>query len=381
MIRTHRHRGEDPSRAELARLLPAPGDPELPADRRLLLEEHLMRETEQPAASPGRRRLVLAAVPVATAAVIVAAVTFTGGEGEGTDAASGGSTLQRLAAAAAQQPETEVAPDQVAYTEQYYARYKGGEPNNGDNVEREESGPYEAETWVTPDGNDGWYVDSAQFPHGARLIDGRPDWNQSLDAAEQDTGVSCLVERPDVVESDPYMTEATVTEEDCLDPADLDDPANLHQPSYDYFQELTTDPEELVEKIYRENGSADSGDQADQWAFHTVGRFFEHAPLPPEVAEAALLAFEEIPGVTVGVGTDAAGREGVAVTRHGTHLGEETTFLFDEETGGYLGARIEQVDAGHFHPVGTVFEDSALTDWSVADRGVVDELSEARPEQ
>jgi hypothetical protein len=40
-------RQEPLDHAELARLLPAPGDPVLPPDRQLLLEEHLMREMRQ----------------------------------------------------------------------------------------------------------------------------------------------------------------------------------------------------------------------------------------------------------------------------------------------------------------------------------------------
>lgn len=45
MIRTPRWRREEPlDHAELARLLPAPGDPELSSDRLNGLEEHLMTE-------------------------------------------------------------------------------------------------------------------------------------------------------------------------------------------------------------------------------------------------------------------------------------------------------------------------------------------------
>ncbi|SCE33470.1 hypothetical protein GA0115261_104551, partial [Streptomyces sp. OspMP-M43] len=45
MIRTPRRRREEPlDHAELRRLLPAPGDPELSSDRLRGLEEHLMTE-------------------------------------------------------------------------------------------------------------------------------------------------------------------------------------------------------------------------------------------------------------------------------------------------------------------------------------------------
>jgi hypothetical protein len=70
----------------LARLLPATGDPALPYDRQLRLEDHLMRETEQnPAAAPAgsasprrsRRRLACFLVPGALIALAGSAVAAT----------------------------------------------------------------------------------------------------------------------------------------------------------------------------------------------------------------------------------------------------------------------------------------------------------------
>lgn len=54
MIRKKSRREESLDHAELARLLPAPGDPHLSLDRHLLLEEHLMSEI-QPLHPPLRR--------------------------------------------------------------------------------------------------------------------------------------------------------------------------------------------------------------------------------------------------------------------------------------------------------------------------------------
>lgn len=54
MIRKKSRREESLGHAELARLLPAPGDPHLSLDRHLLLEEHLMSEI-QPTAPALRR--------------------------------------------------------------------------------------------------------------------------------------------------------------------------------------------------------------------------------------------------------------------------------------------------------------------------------------
>jgi hypothetical protein len=82
-------RHESLDHAELARLLPAPGDPALPNDRQLLLEDHLMREIQHQqnasAASTSRRRsrrrFVYFVVPgflLALAGGAVAATTLMG---------------------------------------------------------------------------------------------------------------------------------------------------------------------------------------------------------------------------------------------------------------------------------------------------------------
>ncbi len=66
MIRTPWRRRDEPlDHAELARLLPAPGDPELSCDRLSGLEEHLMSEIRHltPDASPGSRPPTSDAVP------------------------------------------------------------------------------------------------------------------------------------------------------------------------------------------------------------------------------------------------------------------------------------------------------------------------------
>ncbi|MFD5559134.1 hypothetical protein [Kitasatospora griseola] len=52
MIRSPRRRSEPLDHAELACLLPAPADPRLAADRRRLLEEHLMNEIHRSAPAP-----------------------------------------------------------------------------------------------------------------------------------------------------------------------------------------------------------------------------------------------------------------------------------------------------------------------------------------
>ncbi|MDT0343329.1 CU044_5270 family protein [Streptomyces litchfieldiae] len=362
MIRSPWRRGEDPGLGELARLLPDPGAPELPADRRLLLEEHLMREMTKTSVAPSfRRRMVLVSVPVATAAVIVAAVTFArAGDGGGTAAASG-STLARLAAAAAAVPEVEVGDDQFIYTAGSVTRDMGGAPNNGDNVERVEHGPYEFEQWLSPDGGEGWYVNSELAPDGLRVV--TPDWPMVAGEVDGEVNGESLIVR----DGDGYPIAEAVPDPDHVPGVGGEFPANLRQPSYDYLRELTTDPDALLGQIYEENGQADSEDQADQWAFETIGGIFEDSLLPPDLSEALFLAMDRIPGVTVGAGTDAVGREGVAVSRVGADLGYEMTYVFEESTGAHLGSRAVEIEDGHFHPEGTVFTDLAITERIVVD--------------
>ncbi|KJY25993.1 hypothetical protein VR46_40700, partial [Streptomyces sp. NRRL S-444] len=77
MIRRTWRRDESLDHAELGRLLPPPGSPELPLDRQRLLEEHLMNEFRNSAAdtTPGPlsrrpvRRALVFGVPVTAAAL------------------------------------------------------------------------------------------------------------------------------------------------------------------------------------------------------------------------------------------------------------------------------------------------------------------------
>lgn len=140
MIRKKSRREESLDHAELARLLPAPGDPHLSLDRHLLLEEHLMNEIQPtvPAPAPSRRparRVLLIGVPV-TAAALAGAFAFTiltGSGGRGTTAATPppveapvvriepgstvqlASTVERIAAAASASKTPEPGPGQYIY--------------------------------------------------------------------------------------------------------------------------------------------------------------------------------------------------------------------------------------------------------------------------
>ncbi|MFC7563880.1 CU044_5270 family protein [Actinomadura namibiensis] len=119
-------RGPEPGElAELVRLLPPPGDPELSAGRHHLLKEHLMLQIQEPATAPPRpkrRRFALLAVPLAAAAVAAGLFAVPrGGDIPSPPAAKPGDQnsaavlLDRISLAAGHQPALPVRKDQFVY--------------------------------------------------------------------------------------------------------------------------------------------------------------------------------------------------------------------------------------------------------------------------
>ncbi|GAB2908042.1 CU044_5270 family protein [Streptomyces mayteni] len=378
-------RQEPPSREELASLLPSPGEPDLPPGRLPALEEHLMSEMtrsdgEEP---PRRRRLVLIAAPLATATLVVGVATVfgTGDGGSAAQPAANSASLERLAEVAAAAPEWEIAADQFIYTAQQVTVDFGGRPTNGQNVIHDvDFGPYENKQWVSPDGGDGWYWDS-DAPDGMPIM--VPPDPEEVYLDEQERLQNSPPESDESDESDEIDEEELEELEELDSTSELqpegrlfDDyvagvgseafPASLGQPTWDYVQSLPTDQDELLELIYDTNGSADSGDQADQWAFETLGELFEETPLPSDLAAGTFRAFGDIPGVTVGPGTDAIGREGIVLSRFSENLGYRLELIFDEESADYLGTRVEQVEESEWNPTGILL-DSAMTERAVVD--------------
>ncbi|MEV4254793.1 CU044_5270 family protein, partial [Spirillospora sp. NPDC049652] len=114
--------------AELTRLLPPPGAPELSDGRHHLLKEHLMLQIEEPATAPKRprrRRFVLLAAPLAAAAVAAGLFTGLRGGGDGSpapapapaagDEHSAPALLDRISLAASHQRVLPVRDDQLVY--------------------------------------------------------------------------------------------------------------------------------------------------------------------------------------------------------------------------------------------------------------------------
>ncbi|UCM88767.1 CU044_5270 family protein [Streptomyces marincola] len=358
MIRRNRRPEDETDTSELAGLLPAPEHPELPADRRLLLQNHVMSEIRRSAPSPARRRFAVAAVPVATAAtaaVIVAAVTLSGGDGGGPAVGDGSDgrgmpTLERLAAAAAAQPETEIRDDQFLY-ETGVVRSPDAEADGGGEL-------HEFEMWTSADASEGWYTDPSIAPEGGVLFHGTlllPEGGPEA-GGMRDITRDCLAAPSGVGE---------VRECAGLPSMQAITPLRSWDGSLD--ADLPRDPSALLDRINDELGDHYTGETIHQHAFDRLGEFLTRPLMPPEAAETVLLALAEIPGVTVEATTDATGRAGVGVTWTGDNL-YEATYILDAETGAYLGARsVVAVTGVDEVPTGRVFSEHAVTGWEVVD--------------
>ncbi|MGC5535613.1 CU044_5270 family protein [Streptomyces sp. SR-10] len=382
MIRSPRRRREEPlDHAELARLLPAPGDPELSSARLNGLEEHLMTEIRsrtsdtasdtapdtstgappagahaggrapRPARRSGRRPvLVGAAAALVLAAAGVAGLAGGSGDpgdpgGTGGSASSGravappagavpapvvqvvrGSTaglagaVADISGAAARAEPPEPGPGQFLYVRSevsWLVSWEGADGKNRSYVDK----IHPREVWRSPDGDKGWLMEP---------------YKEAID-------------RDGITLDDPEGGERT-----------------LNSPGYDYLRTLPTDPGLLLKKIYDETGGMGNG--PDQQAFSTIGDLLREQVVPPKLAAGLYRAAARIPGVVlVDDSVDAVGRHGVAIARTDEADGARTEWIFDRETYTYLGERTVQTRDAEGIAAGTVRGRTAVTDRAVVD--------------
>jgi hypothetical protein len=323
---------------------------DFPAGRHAFHKEALMtfiqQETQDAAAhtpaspvtTPTRRRVLrpLYVVPAAACslALLTVGVLTLGSSGDTDDEAVAGppltatvgtgtssgvpQLLDRISLAANEGPRTKVGAGQYVYVEsQVGTTY---EKTVDDRTTLASDGIHRRQIWNSTDGTEGWLIDPAVTPSGGEKLD---------------------------------RTNEKGTKE----------PAYLNAPTYDYLATLPTDPDALLEKIYKETKGM--GNNPDQQAFTTIGDLL-HESLPPAELNAALYkAAADIPGVVqVKDAVDAVGRHGIAVARLDETSGTRTEWVFDPRTYTYLGERTIQVrpnggDSGLIRP-GTVLYTEAV---------------------
>ncbi|MER5518611.1 CU044_5270 family protein [Streptomyces sp. NPDC002763] len=306
------------------------------------------RTAEQPADRARRLRLprpaiALPALAAALAGVVVVGVVASGGgngvkdEGVATGPALtttvGAATsngvpqlLDRIALAAADTSHPDVKPGQYVYVESKSADTFVKSTDAGTSLASHEL--HTRQVWRSADGTKGWLIDPAvnDSPAGETL---------SL---------------PDEQGNTPE--------------------ANLNSPSYDYLAKLTTDPDALLAKIYKETKG--QGNSPDQEAFATIGDLLGESYPPAKLYPALFKAAAKIPGVVVvNDAVDAAGRHGVAVARLDATSGEREEWIFDRKSDVFLGERTVQVerrtDADALIEPGTVLFTNAVMNRAIVD--------------
>ncbi|MFI1251820.1 CU044_5270 family protein [Streptomyces anulatus] len=400
MIRTPRRRREEPlDHAELARLLPAPGDPELSSDRLNGLEEHLMTEIRNrtsdtsphtspdtsphtspgasPHTSPGTasdaspgastgappvgahageraprpaRRSGRRPVLVGAAAALVLAAAGVAGLAGGSGGSSGSESSGRAVAppaGAVPAPVVQVVRGSTAGLAGAVADISGAAVR----AELPEPGPGQflyvrsevswMVTWDGADGKNESYVEKLHPREVWKSPDGDKGW---------------LIEAGDKAAGGDGITLG--------DPVEGD--RTLNSPSYDYLRTLPTNPGRLLKKIYDETGGMGNG--PDQQAFSTIGDLLREQVVPSKLAAGLYRAAARIPGVVlVDDSVDAAGRHGVAIARTDETDGARTEWIFDRETYTYLGERTVQTRDAEGVRAGTVRGHTAVTDRAVVD--------------
>jgi hypothetical protein len=287
--------------AELARLVPAPAERELPDGRQRTLKEHLMSEiglADSPpagrAATRRVRRKPAIAIAVAMAAVAALALTLLPGNTSGASPAAV-RLLAKIATAASRLPSPQVRDSQFWYIESWVS-YQVCQGGSGSNCTMEK--PHERQIWQSV---------SNQCVTGLVREDG-----QNTPLTFSSNYLHC-----------PYR-------------------GDVHDPSYRFLQSLPTDPRALLGLIERDmQGQLPRPEEA----FTTIGDLIGEAIAPPQVSAALYRAAALIPGVTeVADATDAVGRHGVAVAF--TYQGTRTEWIFSKLTLQYLGERDINVSNG-----------------------------------
>jgi hypothetical protein len=336
------------TRAELARLLPAPPERELPPDRHLHHKERLMRlidddRATRESAHPGTRTTTTPRrpllprpalwLPVAALALAGAlTVTLVTHDATGTRAdtatsatsttPTGSATvlLDRIAAVAAATDAAPVRDDQFTYVKSLTAGAEGqpdgsfvpGKLHTREIWKSQRSGPVKQVGLIHEDGG---YAPLREFvPAGS-------------------PGVSPGIDRP----------------------------------TYTWLASLPTDPEALLRKL-SELTPVLEGQERDQAVFDRIGELLHESVMPPENAAALYKAAARIPGVTRREdATDPAGRHGLAVVRVDAHASTATEWIFDRKTLAFLGERsylTHDVKAGK---KGTVMAETAVLRRAVVD--------------
>ena len=334
------------AREELARLLPAPAERDLPSGSRLrhkeLLMEFIDNDTNGAQRSRGedgaraasraervRRRLPRPALLVpATALALAGAVTATltvlhdGGGSSGQDgspqAQQGVAQLDRISNAALESDTEPVRDSQYVYVR---SKVREGDLTSG----KVKTGP----------------------------LEDREIWHAQRQAP---------IERTGFIHQDGRTIPINSGDSDGT-------PAGIHRPTYRWLASLPNDPDKLLKFLYDKTpGSEDQ--ERDQAVFDQIGELIGEQTMPPETAAALYKATAKIPGVTEAPdAVDAIGREGVGIAREDTKYSQRSEWVFDTDDLTYLGSRTYLTEDTELGKANSLLSSQAVLKHAVVDKG------------
>ncbi|MFJ5774239.1 CU044_5270 family protein [Streptomyces sp. NPDC093094] len=334
-------------REEIARLLPAPAEWDLPREQHLRHKDTLMRHIDRDQATVsarGRRHRLLRPALLAPATALALACALTTGIAlSGTDHDGGGTArhkaatdiqpaaalLDRISDATGRQAGLVVRDDQFVYTRE---RARGADLTSGKAV----MGPLrDREVWT------------AQDPRPLQRLGLIREDGETLpvNAELGDTGGT---------------------------------PAGFGRPTYRWLASLPTDPGELLAHLYARTPKAE-GRERDQAVFEQIGSLLGGLT-PPRTAAALYRAAARIPGVTeASRARDAVGRQGLGIARVDTRYGVRTEWVFDADDYTFLGSRSVLTEDTSYGRTGTLLSGSAVLEHAVVDEAGLRPAGGERP--
>jgi hypothetical protein len=329
--------------ADLAELLSVPAERDLPNGRRHLLKEHLMTELRNDQAGrqaagragpggprrpwsrrtrlwwPGRAGVAAAAGAAALTAAVAAGSVWALGGGAAGPAGAGPAAHQSAARLLAKVAEAAAAAKPRDVTDSQFT-YIDSQVSYGTNDGPAPEQTHRRQVWIPV----------ADLCAGGLLIEDGVRYDMSsvvVPAYGTPVGGTAKGGTAKPKPKAKVPAGGTPITPKCPEPGGLSDP------TYRLLQSLPTDPQALLDLIYKTKHGTDQ-----EGVFTTIGDMLRESIAPPAVSAALYRAAALIPGVTVVPSvTDAMGRSGVAVSF--TYFGRQDEWIFDPHTFQFLGER------------------------------------------
>ncbi|MEV2211710.1 CU044_5270 family protein [Streptomyces sp. NPDC050997] len=321
-------------RDEIARLLPAPADWDLPREQHLRHKDLLMHHIDHDQVAPARpaRRLLRPAVlapatALALACAVTAGITLTDGDRgtagtashrAATDMQPAAALLERISDATETHADLTVRDDQFEYTRE---KGNGADLTSGKAV----LGPLvDREGWL------------AQEPGPLRKL-------------------GMIREDGETLPINAELGDINGT------------PAGFGRPTYHWLSSLPTDPDKLLAYLYANTPAAESRER-DQAVFEEIGSLLG-GMMPPRTAAALYRASAKIPGVTPAPkARDAIGRQGLGIARDDTRYGVRTEWIFGKKDYSFLGSRTYLTKDAPYAKAGALLSSVAVLEHAVVDK-------------